>query len=145
VFAGLDHDVGPTDLCQAALEGVAFSLLEARHLMERAGVGPASIASVGGGARSRFWMHLLAHVLGLPVVRYRDSGSGPAFGAARLARMALTAEMAREVCTKPQILDVLQPDAALNAAYAERFRKYRALYRALKPEFGAIGELTHSP
>ena len=113
--------------------------------MELAGVKLASVAVVGGGARSRFWMQLLSHVLGLPVMRYRDSGTGPAFGAARLARMALTGESARDVCTKPEVLDVLEPDPALTAAYAERFRKYRALYRALRPEFRAIGELTGSP
>jgi xylulokinase len=134
-FCGLDHDTGPTDLVQAALEGVAFSLLEARHLLDRADVGLASIAVVGGGARSRFWMQLLSHVLGLPVVRYSGSETGPAFGAARLARMALTSEPAGDLCTKPPVLDVLEPDPALTAAYAERFETYKALYQALKPEF----------
>ena len=127
------------------MEGVAFSLLEARNLLELAGVKLSSVAVVGGGARSRFWMQLLSHVLGLPVLRYRDSGTGPAFGAARLARMALTGEPARDVCTKPPVLDGLQPDPALTAAYAERFRKYQSLYRALRPEFRTISELIHSP
>ena len=103
--------------------------------MDRAGVGLASIAVVGGGARSRFWMQLLSHVLGLPVVRYRGSETGPAFGAARLARMALTSEPAQAVCTKPDVLDVLHPDKALTDAYRERFNTYRELYRELKPEF----------
>ena len=145
VFVGLDHDCGATELAQAVMEGVAFSFLEARSLMELAGVKLSSVAVVGGGARSRFWMQLLAHVLGLPVVRYRDSGTGPAFGAARLARMALSGESARDVCTKPQVLDVLQPSAMLTSAYAERFAKYQNLYRALKPEFRAMSELTPSP
>ena len=90
-------------------------------------------------------MQLLSHVLGLPVDAIATVRTGPAFGAARLARMALTGESASDVCTKPQVLDVLEPDTALTAAYAERFRKYQALYRALKPEFRAIGELTRSP
>jgi xylulokinase len=127
------------------MEGVVFSLLEARNLLELAGVKLSSVAVVGGGARSRFWMLLLSHVLGLPVVRYRDSGTGPAFGAARLARMALTGEPARDVCAKPQILDVLEPNAALTAAYGGPFKKYRNLYRTLKPEFHVISELTRSP
>jgi xylulokinase len=135
VFAGLDHGVGATELVQATLEGVAFSLLEARHLMDRAGVRLASIAAVGGGARSRFWMQLLAHVIGLPVVRYHGSGTGPAFGATRLARMALTSETACEVCGKPAVLDILEPDLALTESYAERFERYRRLYQTLKPEF----------
>ena len=145
VFAGLDHSCGATDLCQAVLEGVAFSLLEARALMDRAGAEVASIAVVGGGARSRFWMQLLAHVLGLPVVRYRGSETGPAFGAARLARMALTGEAASKVCCKPPVLEVLEPDGGLTAAYLERFSAYRALYRALKREFPLLKREPDSP
>ena len=36
---------------------------------------------------------------------------------------------------KPPVLDVLEPDQALTAAYAGRFETYKALYEALKPEF----------
>jgi xylulokinase len=139
VFTGLDADAGPDDLVQATLEGVAFSLFEARALLEEAGVALAEVAVVGGGARSRFWMQLLAHVLGLPVVRYRGSGTGPAFGAARLARIALGGESVRSVCTRPPRLDVLAPDPALTAAYRGRFTLYRRLYRSLQPLFPPAG------
>jgi xylulokinase len=139
VFVGLDHDCGPTELARAVLEGVAFSLLQARALLELAGVRLASVAAVGGGARSRVWMQLLAHVLDLPVVRYQGSETGPAFGAARLARIALTSEPPQLACAKPQVLDEHLPDRHLSVAYRERFERYRALYRALKPEFRTIG------
>lgn len=135
VFAGLDHDASATDLVQAVLEGVAFSLLEARRLMVSAGLAPAEMAVVGGGARSRFWMQMLANVLGVRLVRYRESGVGPAFGAARLARIALTGETPEAVCVKPPVLDELLPDKALTRAYAERFEHFRSLYRSLKPAF----------
>ena len=79
-------------------------------------------------------MQLVSHVIGLPVVRYRGSGTGPAFGATRLARMALTSETADEVCGKPAVLDVLEPDPALSDAYGAQFERYRAL-SALRPEF----------
>jgi xylulokinase len=145
VFSGLDHNCGPTDLTQAALEGVAFSLLEAGQLMDRAGVKLASIAAVGGGVRSRFWMQIISDVTGLPVVRYRGSETGPAFGAARLARIALTSELAGDVCAKPVVLDVLQPRAEVTDAYSERFKGYRALYRELRPHFASASSLTGSP
>jgi xylulokinase len=145
VFVGLDHDCGAPELTQAVMEGIAFSLLEARSLLELVGVKLPSVAVVGGGARSRFWMQLLSHVLGLPITRYRDSGTGPAFGAARLARMALTGEPASQVCTKPQVFDVLTPDAALTARYGERFEKYKTLYRALKPEFRLLDHPLTAP
>ncbi len=135
VFAGLDLDVGALDLVQAVLEGVAFSLLEARHLMEEAGVRLEKMGAVGGGARSRFWMQIVANVLGIPVQRYAGSETGPAFGAARLARMALTGEPPRAICSKPPVRDVLTPDPALVDAYAGRFEIYKRLYRGLRPAF----------
>jgi xylulokinase len=142
VFAGLDLDVGASDLMQATLEGVAFSLLEAKHLMEDAGVHLTQIAAVGGGARSAFFVQMIANVLGLPVVRYAGSGVGPAFGAARLARLALTGESASEICMKPPVLDASMPDQALTAAYARRFEAYARLYRALREEFRQISQTT---
>lgn len=150
VFFGLDPAAGPLDLVQATLDGVAFSFMDAQRCLESAGVGvEAELAAVGGGARSRFWIQLIAHALGRPVIRYAGSEKGPAFGAARLARMALTGETAGDVCAKPAILDVAEPDAALHAAYAERFDGFRSLYRALKPEFrrqaGACEGATRSP
>jgi xylulokinase len=135
VFCGLDHGAGAGDVIQSVVEGVGFSLLEARRLLGQAGIMPATVASVGGGARSRFWMRLVAHIIGLPVRRYAGGEIGPAFGAARLARMALTGESAAEICRKPPILDELLPDSALTEAYAKRFEKYAALYRALRPQF----------
>jgi xylulokinase len=51
--------------------------------------------------------------------------------------MALTGEKPAEVCRKPAVLDVLEPDRALAGAYAGRFEAFASLYRALKPEFAA--------
>ena len=135
VFFGLDPATEPVELVQATLEGVALSLAEAQGLLRSAGVRLGPVAVVGGGARSRFWMQMLAHALGREVIRHAGGESGPAFGAARLARLALTGEAPGAVCVKPRPLDVLEPDPTLHALYAERFEAFRSLYRALKPEF----------
>lgn len=135
VVFGLDAATGPVELVQATLEGVAFSLLEAQGLIKAAGVRLGPVAVVGGGARSRFWMQVLAHVLGRQVIRHAGGEKGPAFGAARLARLALTGEAPGAVCVKPQVLDVLEPDPALHAHYTERFQAFRSLYTAIKAEF----------
>jgi xylulokinase len=132
VFAGLDPTTNIADIMQATLEGVAFSLREAQDLLDAAGVSPDRVTAVGGGARSRFWVQLIAHILGRPLVSSAGSENGPAFGAARLARMALTGEPARDVCRKPPVLDVLEPDLALTDAYTERFQVFKNLYQALK-------------
>jgi xylulokinase len=135
VLAGLDASVSKIDLAQAVLEGVAFSFLEARQMIERAGSPLASVSAVGGGARSRFWMQLVANVLGLPVTRYVGGDKGPAFGAARLARLALTGERPTDVCVKPPIEDVLRPDPVLHNAYRDRCAGYSDLHSALRLHF----------
>ena len=145
VLFGLDSGALPTDLVQATMEGVAFSLLEAQRCLEAAGVSLGPVAAVGGGARSRFWMQLIAHVLGRPVIRYAGGENGPAFGAARLARMALTGERPEDVCAKSAVLDVLVPDGDLHAGYLERFERFRRLYEVLRPEFPRAAPMQLGP
>jgi xylulokinase len=135
VFFGLDPWTDPLDLVQASLEGVALTLQEAQGALDAAGARPERVAAVGGGARSRYWLQILADCLGRPVIRYAVGDNGPAFGAARLARLAVTGETVREVCQTPAVLDVLEPQPALHAAYGERLDSFRNLYRALRPEF----------
>ena len=62
-------------------------------------------------------------------------GSGPAFGAARLGRLAATGENPLDVCTLPPVDHVVDPDSGLTAAYAEKLARYRRLYAGLKDEF----------
>ncbi len=78
-------------------------------------------------------MKLIASAIGLPVLRHAGSEKGPAFGAARLGRMALTGESPATVCAKPPVIETIEPDTALGERYRERFETYRKLYRALRP------------
>jgi xylulokinase len=134
-FAGLEYATSPLDLVQAVLEGVAFSLIDGQRAF---GDSPGSaIPMIGGGARSRFWMKLIASALGRPLLRLAVADNGPAFGAARLARLALTGEPVEAVCTKPPVEEIVEPNAALHVAYAARFEDFRALYRSLKKARGA--------
>ena len=96
VLFGLDADTGPTDVAQAVMEGVAFSLAEAQDCLSAAGTELEAIAAIGGGARSPFWMRLLATALDRPVTLYAGAAKGPAFGAARLARMAVDGRGCRD-------------------------------------------------
>ena len=90
---------------------------------------------IGGGSRSAFWARIFASVLNVPMVRYQGSDKGPAFGAARLARIAATGETPQAVCTAPSILETIEPQPQLVELYGPRIEAFRSLYRALKPEF----------
>ncbi len=88
---------------------------------------------IGGGSRSRLWVAIAAAALGIPLHRVEAGEFGGAFGAARLARMAVTGEAPDEVCVPAARVETVEPDLALAGAYASRLPSYRALYRALSP------------
>jgi len=90
---------------------------------------------IGGGSRSKFWMQILSNVLNIQLIRYMGADKGPAFGAARLARLAVTCEDPYTVCIPPQILDVTTPQAHLVEAYLPKIAQFRRLYQALNTEF----------
>jgi xylulokinase len=131
-FAGLSHDTTRAALTQAVLEGVAFSLRDCLDSLIASGTAIAAADVIGGGGRSRAWVGILAAVLGMPLRRVAESEHGAAFGAARLARLAVTGEDPGAVCTRQPALETIVPDPALAGAYASRLAAYRALYPALK-------------
>jgi xylulokinase len=135
VFAGLDYATGPDDLALAVLEGVALSLVDGERAFGEERRDP--VAIIGGGARSRFWAKLIASALARPLWPSSVAAAGPAFGAARLARLALTGEAVASICIKPAPGEIVQPDGALHAAYAERFPTFQKLYRSLRQARGA--------
>ena len=135
VFFGLQAETSTEALIQSVLEGVALSLAEAQDCLGAAGTQVARVAAIGGGSRSRLWMRILASALDRPVLLYREGAQGPAFGAARLARLAVSSEAVSELCTTPAVSETIEPEPALVEAYRAAGEKFRRLYRVLKPEF----------
>ena len=135
VLFGLTPSTSREDIVQAVLEGVAFSLADSQIYLADTGSLPERVGVIGGGSKSRFWMQMLANIIGRTVVLYEGGETGPAFGAARLARLALTGEDPLAVCTKPAVAVEIVPEPARQQGYAARLGKFRALYAALKPVF----------
>jgi xylulokinase len=128
-FDGLSHATDRAALTQAVLEGVAFSFRDCLDALAAAGTVIAEADVIGGGSRSAVWIAIIASALGIKLHRLAEGEHGGAFGAARLARMAVTGEDPRTVCTPPIRIETILPDPALAQAYAIRQRHYRALYR----------------
>jgi xylulokinase len=135
VVFGLGPSSSRVDLTRAVMEGVAFTLADAQDCLAAAGDSLNRVGLIGGGAKSALWTRMIAAALGREIVRYRGGEAGPAFGAARLARLAVTGESADSLCKAPEILDVTSPEPALADAFAKRRERFTSLYRALKPEF----------
>jgi xylulokinase len=142
VFFGLADATSRADVARAAMEGVAYALADARDCVEAGAEPLGEVGLIGGGARSALWTRMIAAALERRIIRYRDGETGPAFGAARLARLAKTGEAPEDLCKPPPIADATDPDPALVAAFRPRIERFRSLYRALAPEFRASGEQT---
>jgi xylulokinase len=135
VLFGLSHETDAAAIGQAVLEGVAFAFRDGMDALLASGTAIDSIAVIGGGARSAYWGRVLSSVLRRPLT-YRDSGAvGPAYGAARLARMGAEKASIEDVCTPPPILHVAEPDDRLSDLYTQKMRRFRALYHNLKDLF----------
>ena len=137
VFFGLEVETSAEALIQSVLEGVALSLAEAQDCLAAVGTVVQRVAAIGGGSRSRLWMRILASALDRSVIVYQEGAKGPAYGAARLARLAATGEAVSQVCSVPRVSEVIDPEPTLVDAYRLLGERFRRLYRKLKPEFRA--------
>jgi xylulokinase len=135
VFFGLTHDSDRAALGRAVLEGVAFAFADAQDALVEAGASIGSVSVIGGGARSALWGRILASVLDRPLAYRTGADVGPAYGAARLARIAATGEAALDVCTAPPIAAVVEPDPALRDRYRATLPRWRSLYARLRESF----------
>ncbi len=88
-FTGLDLRHNHADLARAVLEGVGFSLETAAATMLARVPAGEPITAIGGGARSREMLQILADLLDRPVVRPAAEQHGAALGAATLAHLGV--------------------------------------------------------
>lgn len=131
-FFGLTHEDTPLSMGQAALEGVAFALADGVDVLKATGAKIDSLSVIGGGSRSAWWGEIIASAMNLPLTYRQTSAVGPAFGAARLARLCVSAEKYAQVCTPPPLDHIIEPNADLCDLYAKRRETFTALYQATK-------------
>jgi xylulokinase len=88
-FSGLTHETSPLALAQAVMEGVAMALADGHAALIESGAHIGDVTLTGGGARSILWGRLIAAATGISLRRPADAHTGPALGAARLARQSV--------------------------------------------------------
>jgi xylulokinase len=137
VFFGMTHATTRADLTRAVLEGVAFALADGQAALLEGGQDDKidQVFVIGGGARSQFWGGILASILDRPLTYAAAADVGPAVGAARLARLAVTGEDPTDVCAPPPATHVVDPDPEVRDRCSARYRRYQALYPALREAF----------
>lgn len=137
VFFGLSHDSDRAALGRAVLEGVAFAFADGMDALLAAGAEINHISVIGGGARSDLWGQILATTLNCDLSYHKSGEVGPAFGAARLARLAVGDGTVAEICQAPEVVKIIKPEADKRDHYKQKLSRYRQLYKSLRQEFAA--------
>jgi xylulokinase len=139
VFFGLATHHGKAELYRAVLEGVSFALGSIVAVFEENGRSLESLRLLGGGASSKFWVSLLAAVLGRPLQVVGDLSSATSLGAAMAAGVGIgcwpsIADAAKLVA----ISHTVQPDSDMARNYAPLAEYFTTLYPAFAERFQAL-------
>ena len=135
VFFGLKHQHGTTELTQAVLEGVAFAFGDCQQVLLDSGAEIDEVSLIGGGSKSHLWAQILASVLERPMIRHDTSEMGPALGAARLAMLAINNGSLEEICQRPRVKEIVEPNLKHVPHYRQNQERYRRLYSHLEEDF----------
>ena len=135
VLFGLKAETNREQIARAIVEGVAMGLRDGLDTITESGSTVQSLTVAGGGSRSLFWGRILAGALNTPLV-YRAGGDvGPAYGAARLALMAVDNASVADACPPPTMIATVEPEPDLIRYFEQRQPRFRSLYTALKSSF----------
>ncbi|MBS0125471.1 xylulokinase [Thetidibacter halocola] len=131
-FAGMATATDRAALTRAVLEGVAYGLADSFLALGATGARFDSLMAIGGGARSRYWLELIATLVGRPLTLPGDGEFGAALGAARLGMAAATGEAVETLMTPPPVVAEIDPRADLRQALTEGHAAFRAAIPAVR-------------
>jgi xylulokinase len=69
------------------------------------------------------------------MIRHDTSEMGPALGAARLAMLAINNGSLEEICQRPRVKEIVEPNLKHVPHYRQNQERYRRLYRHLEEDF----------
>jgi xylulokinase len=131
-YLGLTLAHGRSHMCRAVFEGTACHI---RHILEeRDAEEGGDLWCVGGGARTRLWLRILADVTGRAVVLPRQPEAG-LLGAAMIASVAVGRYDSVEAAGDAWVGGGERIESRPSAAYERAYRRYRALDEAMRPHY----------
>ena len=132
-FIGISGQHKKADFARAVIEGITYSLYDSIKIMREAGHEINSITSIGGGAKSKFWLQLQADVFNMKVKKLKHE-EGPSMGAAMLAAYGLGwfESVADCVETFIKVEEVFKPNAENHKRYEQFHNVYQRVYKQTK-------------
>lgn len=138
-FLGLSSEHEPAHLARAVLEGLSLVI---RDCLAASRATPTELRVAGGGSASPVWLHMLADVTGLPVVRSADDEAG-ARGAFIVGRLATGAarDPGEAAAGYVRVRDVIEPDPGRASAYADLYTDFLELRRTVAGTWPKLAEM----
>jgi xylulokinase len=137
-FLGLQFDHTRSDMVRAVLEGVLFSLLQAKDVIKSLGISsPNRLVMTGGASENALWRKLAADIFGIPVGRC-TSRSGAAYGAAILASVGAGwfSDVSDAADSWVSVTDLVEPQLQYKSVYNEYYSMYKDAYPVLRHLYG---------
>ncbi|NND91526.1 MAG: xylulokinase [Granulosicoccus sp.] len=132
VLMGLKHSTDAREMTRAVMQGVAFAFKDCQLALQSAGTSLSRAAAIGGGARSDYWLRIIANTLDIALDVPADGDFGASLGAARLGMIAAENADPLSICTPPAIDHTIEPDGS-SASFLAEYERYKATYAALAP------------
>ena len=140
-FIGMSMDTTRADMVQAVMEGVTFAIRDSFEVAKSLGIDIKRSKLCGGGAKAPIWRRIIADVLNI-AIDLPQTEEGPGYGGAMLAMVGCGAYESVSACADALIKTTatIMPDPVIAARYEEKYRKFRAIYPAVKPLFQILKE-----
>jgi xylulokinase len=131
----LAHSQG--DICRAVLEGCAFQLRRIAEGLDTNGLG--EVVVVGGGAKSKAWVRIIADVLGMPLLLTQVPEAG-ALGAAILAGVGVGLLDGVQSAAQQwvRIAARVEPDLTRHVQYSQIYPVFVELERSVAGLYGRV-------
>jgi len=129
-FIGISGSHTKADFARAVLEGITFSLYDSIQLIREAGKEITHITSIGGGAKSEFWLQMQADIFNATIRKLKHE-EGPSMGAAMIAAYGLEWFNSFDDCVA-QFIEVdrtFEPDKESHDKYEAYYNVYRQIYQ----------------
>ncbi len=132
-FLGLGTDTTPSDMTLAVMEGIAFGLRQLTEEMKLSAERLVNLKIIGGGAKSRVWMQVLADVLNTPVQQL-EGNVGAGYGMALLAAYSCGRVASLEAIAEKAVAvkAVFSPRLRNAELYKLKYSRYLRIHKALK-------------
>jgi xylulokinase len=141
-FIGLTIRHTRSDMVRAVLEGITFNLRVILDAFTRQGAVIEAMRLIGGGARGRFWNHIMADVYGLPIHRLSILEEATSMGAAVVGGVGVGLYPDFSIIEQMNhIAETIQPDPSAHAAYERIYPIFEQSYHALLPIYNALAEI----